>query len=173
MSEDSNAPTELKFYSIAHRWTREEIFRGQFSSFKACVEAAVTARADLTDADLAGANLTGANLTDANLAGAKSDFRSILDLTPNEVPALRAAIVAGNIDGSVYEGPCACLVGTIAKARRCTYNDIPGVVPASHRPAERLFSGLAPGHTPERNPIAKLIVEWIDEWTAERPTITA
>ena len=165
---DFNVHAKSKVYSIAHRWTRKEIFRGQFASFKVCVEAAVATGADLTGADLTGADLAGANLTRA-----KSDFRSILDLTPNEVPALRAAIVAGNIDGSVYEGPCACLVGTIAKARRCTYNDIPGVVPASHRPAERLFSGLAPGHTPERNPIAKLIVEWIDEWTAERPTITA
>jgi hypothetical protein len=52
--------------------TNHTLFEGDFSSLARCLEAAIQARADLSDADLSdadliGANLAGANLRDANL----------------------------------------------------------------------------------------------------------
>jgi hypothetical protein len=78
--------------------------------------------ANLSGADLWGANLSGADLSDANLSGAnlsdiKADFLSAVLRLPNELEAFRAAIIGGKIDGSTYSGECACLAGTLAKAR--------------------------------------------------------
>ena len=88
----------------------------------------------------------------------------MLDAAKDEVPALRAALVAGTVDGSCYHGACCCLVGTLEKARGggdgC-------VIPRdASRPAETWFFGIAPGHTPANNEFARLAVQWIDEWTA-------
>ena len=62
-------------YEIKHRITGAVLFELECGSLRVCVEAAVSARADLegadlTRADLAGANLAGAYLTGAYLAGA-------------------------------------------------------------------------------------------------------
>ena len=78
--------------------------------------------ANLSDADLSGADLSDANLSDANLSGAdlsraKNDFWDILIRAPREVAGLRAALVGGKVDGSTYQGSCACLVGSIANIR--------------------------------------------------------
>lgn len=130
----------------------------------------------LTDANLTGADLTGANLTRADLTGAdltdavlypiRDDLWAVLCSAPNEVPALREALLAGRVDGSAYEGDCACLVGTLANVRGCKYTDIPGLRPNSSRAAERWFMAIRPGHTPENSIPAKLAVEWVDEWMA-------
>ena len=124
--------------------------------------------ADLTRADLRGANLTGANLRGANLRGIRDDIRLILDITPAEVPGLLAKLRAGEIDGSCYEGACACLVGTVANLRACHYTNIPGLAPDSSRPAERWFTGIGRGATPDNNPVAAITDDWICEWLAER-----
>jgi uncharacterized protein YjbI with pentapeptide repeats len=133
--------------------------------------------ANLSDANLSGANLSGANLSDANLSGAylsdanlsavKADVFDILLRAPKEVAALRAALIAGKVDGSVYEGECACLVGTIANARGANYQELgAGITPDSGRPAESFFFAIKRGDTPETNSASKLAVEWIDEFTA-------
>jgi len=57
-------------FEIKHQLTGATIFKGDYVSMRACVEAAVEARADLADADLGRANLAGADLTDADLTGA-------------------------------------------------------------------------------------------------------
>ncbi len=139
--------------------------------------------ADLTDADLTDANLTRADLTDANLTranltradltGAREDFRAVLDAAPNEVAGLLLALREGRINGSRYEGECACLKGTIANIRGCSYTaldarcDAP-LYPDSNRPGERLFMGISPGHVPAINPVARIVEGWILEWQAER-----
>jgi len=138
--------------------------------------------ADLIDADLTGANLTGArltganltgadlidaDLTGANLTGARDDFRKILDLARPEVTGLLLAIREGRVDGSCYEGECACLVGTIGNLRGVAFDHLDGIRPDSARPAERLFMAISPGHVPAINPVAKIVEGWIVEWQAE------
>ncbi len=57
-------------FQIKCNFSAKVLFEGDYPTLKACVEAAVKARADLADANLAGADLADANLTRANLAGA-------------------------------------------------------------------------------------------------------
>ena len=57
-------------YEIKHRYTGAVMFSLECESLKLCVEAAVSAKADLRGANLSGANLRGANLSGANLRGA-------------------------------------------------------------------------------------------------------
>ena len=130
--------------------------------------------ADLSGANLSDANLRGANLSDANLRGAdlsdadlmqfKADFFEILIHAANEVAGLRDALVNGNVDGSTYTGPCACLVGTIANVRQSAYTDMQGIKPDSRRPAEQWFMNIRKGDTPETNQVSKITLEWVDEF---------
>jgi hypothetical protein len=120
----------------------------------------------LSDADLRGAVLSYAVLRDADLREQKNDFWSILLRTPNEITGLRAALVEGRVDGSTYEGACACLVGTIANVRGAVYDTMKGIQPDSGRPAERWFTGIRRGDTPETNQVSAITVEWLDEFVA-------
>ena len=145
-------------------------------------------RADLTGADLTGARLSGAHLTGADLTGAhlsradltgaaqagarlsgahlrpiKADLWMTLTQNRHEVAGLRAALVAGEIDGAQYSGACACLKGTIANIRGCSYTELE---PDASDPAECWFMAIRPGHTPENSSVAALTLEWIDEWLA-------
>ena len=151
--------------------------------------------ANLSGADLSGANLSGANLSDANLWRAdlsradlsradlsdiKADFLSEVLRLPNELEALRAAIIGGKIDGSTYSGECACLAGTLAKARGLEDyqgRDIgqgPTVFHASaSSPREKFFNAIRPGDTPESNGAAKIALAWTDEAIAIRDMIRA
>jgi hypothetical protein len=122
-------------------------------------------RADLSEADLSYANLSYANLSGADLSYAKEDLFKVLDCATAEVPGLLLALRNGRVDGSVYEGKCACLVGTLANVRGCNYRSIPGLVPDSSRPAERWFYGICKGMPAEHPRVAKTI-EWIEEWQA-------
>jgi hypothetical protein len=90
-----------------------------------------------------------------------------------EVPALRAAIVAGKIDGSTYGGECACLVGSLAKSAQVNYEKIPGLRPNSSRPAERWFINIKSGDTPETNQFSALALKWIDELLANLKAVGA
>jgi len=139
--------------------------------------------ADLSYADLSSANLSSANLRSANLRSAdlrsadlrsadlndiRNDFWSVLLFAHREIKALRMAIVDGKINGSVYAGDCACLVGTIAKARKCAVDSLEGNLrPNSSRPAERFFMGIKPGDTPDNNPVSKIVLEWLDTFVAQ------
>jgi uncharacterized protein YjbI with pentapeptide repeats len=127
------------------------------------------AGADLARADLAGADLAGAYLAGADLAPIREDVRAVLDTVPAEVSGLLAKLRAGEIDGTVYAGPCACLVGTIANMRGCALGALPPAIrPNSFRPAERFFLGIGLGATPDTNPVAAVVDDWIVEWQAER-----
>jgi uncharacterized protein YjbI with pentapeptide repeats len=138
--------------------------------------------ANLRGADLGGANLRGADLGGANLEGAdlggaktdeiKADLWSILDLAPAEVPGLLLALRESRVDGSVYEGECACLVGTIANVRGCHFEAIPGLEPSASRPAERWFLAINP-FLSVKHPVVALTIEWIEEWQALRAEAVA
>ena len=122
--------------------------------------------ANLRGANLRGADLRGANLGDADLTPIRDDLWAVLSGAPAEVPALLAAVRAGQIDGSTYTGTCACLVGTIANARRCSYEDIPTIAANASRPAERFFAAIRPGDTPATHEPSKIAEAWIAEWLA-------
>jgi uncharacterized protein YjbI with pentapeptide repeats len=132
---------------------------------------AVLSGADLRRAVLSGADLRSADLSDADLSGAvlseiKNDFILSILLLPDEIPFLRKTLVDGKINGSVYEGPCACLAGTMAKACNMKFNDFSAkkLMPISSSSLrERWFLGISEGHTPENSQIAKITLEWIDE----------
>ncbi len=138
--------------------------------------------ADLSSADLSYANLSSANLSSANLRSANlrsanlryADLRGIpFDKLPTsyinlasrdmlfifqslkgELPFLREKLIKGEVNGRVYEGDCACLVGTLANAdggleKVC--ETIPYYDKGTHNPAEAWFLNISKGDTPEDN----------------------
>jgi hypothetical protein len=64
-----------------------------------------------------------------------------------EVPGLIAALVEGRVDGSQYEGECACLVGTLANVRGAEYTTAFPDFSSSH-PAEQWFLMIRKGDKP-------------------------
>lgn len=95
----------------------------------------------------------------------KADFYRVLDASKNEVGFLAASLKEGRVDGHFYEGECACLIGTVAKAKGCSYGRLTGGLrPDASRPAERWFLAIRAGDTPEINPISKITLDWIYEW---------
>ena len=146
-------------FEIKSRWNGSVLFSLKTNSIKSAVEAGVTSGADLRGANLGGANLGGANLTVI-----RDDLWAVLSSAPAEVAGLRQAIAEGKIDGSTYEGSCACLVGTLANVRHCKYDAIPTLSPNSSRPAEQFFLAIQPGDTPENSQFSKLALEWVDTW---------
>ena len=49
-------------FEIKHRWSGAVLFELECGSLKLCVEAAVKAKANLSEADLSGPDLSGADL---------------------------------------------------------------------------------------------------------------
>jgi uncharacterized protein YjbI with pentapeptide repeats len=151
----------------------------------------------LRGANLRGANLRGAYLGGAYLGGAnllaedprgplwstKLDLWSVLDQAPAEVGGLRAALVEGRVNGSTYEGACACLVGTIANVRQISVHEI-DIPQDSSRPAEQWFMPIAEGHkTVELDALdkdtsegvfrASVALVWVDQWIEKSNKIAA
>ncbi len=128
----------------------------------------------LRDADLRGAVLRDADLRDAVLRDAvlrsfKADLWMTLTQSGDEVPALVAALREGRVNGSQYEGECACLVGTLANARgehyRAAFPDA-----TSRHPAEQWFlmirEGDKAGDDSAGGFAAAKALEWVLEWCA-------
>jgi hypothetical protein len=132
-------------------------------------------------ADLRGADLRDADLSDASLQHFKQDLIAEVLRLPNELEALRAAISAGQINGSSYGGQCACLAGTLAKAHGegagyDGYDIALGNVTFhadAHSPREQWFMSIKEGDTPETSPTAALALEWVNEAIAIRDNIRA
>ena len=123
--------------------------------------------ADLRGVDLSGANLGGANLSGANLRAFKADLWMTLAQNCAEIPALIASLREGRVDGSQYEGDCACLVGTIANAKNINYATLEH---NSDNPAERWFMMIHKGDKPSDDTgggyAAKMALEWALEFCA-------
>lgn len=117
-------------------------------------------------ANLEGAKLEGANLQWAKLQGIKGDFFARMTLMPQEVPALRQAIIDGKINGSSYsDGDCACFVGTMERV-----SGLPkGACPIPREPnsaTERWFLAIRRGDTPDSNEVSAITLNWVDEFIA-------
>lgn len=106
--------------------------------------------------------------TDASLASMRADYFEVLSRAIPEIPKLREAIIEGRVEGSTYQGPCACLVGTIANARMVHYCNLEGIMPDAGRPAERFFWAIGEGDTPENSEYSRLALRWLDEFVAEQ-----
>lgn len=140
--------------------------------------------ADLHDADLRGADLhyadlSGATLYRADLSGAKlcaaklsvlrRDVEHVLFANPNEALAVADALDAGRVNGSIYEGECACLIGTLLNARRakgvpCAITDFEC---DASRPAEQWFKQFIPGRSSANYEPARITAQWIRDWHAK------
>ncbi len=121
--------------------------------------------ANLSGANLSGANLSGADLSGANLRSFKADMWMTLTENKTEALGLILALKEGRIDGSQYEGECACLVGTIANSKGVNYSTLPY---NSSNPAERWFLMISKGDKPTDKTgggfASKMALEWATEW---------
>ena len=157
--------TKTKF-QIKNRFTGNILFEYESETLKDTVVKAIE-----SDADLSGAYLSGANLRGADLTPIKNDLFVVLLHAIHEIPNLKKAIIEGKIDGSTYTGDCACLSGTVHKAaienngpQQKQREDLIMACRDSSRPIEMFFCGISPGHTPENNQAAKLVMDWIEEF---------
>lgn len=120
-----------------------------------------------------------ANLSYANLSAVKADFLAAVLNLPNELEFLRDAIAEGRINGSSYSGDCACLAGTLARAKgiECYFGQrIRGgrtFTSDASSPRERFFFAIKTGDTPETNPASRIVLEWTDEAIAMRDNCRA
>jgi uncharacterized protein YjbI with pentapeptide repeats len=137
--------------------------------------------ADLSSASLSYADLSCADLSRANLSKVKQDFLAEVLHLPNELEALKDALLAGQVDDSIYSGSCACLANTLAKAHGISnYNggDINlgnNIVfhANAESPREMFFTAIRPGDTPEKNGVARIALQWTEEAIAIRDMIRA
>jgi hypothetical protein len=130
----------------------------------ACLRGANLRDADLRGADLRGADLRGAVLSDAVLRPIKADFFMILALGHKEVLNLVAALRDGRVDGSTYDGECACLVGTLENS------GAEGIPHDAGSPAESWFApirkGVKPGDEGEGGFRSETALAWALEYCA-------
>ncbi|GFP29034.1 hypothetical protein HKBW3S33_02450, partial [Candidatus Hakubella thermalkaliphila] len=101
------------------------------------------------------------------------DMLFVFEHLKAELPALRELLIEGRIDGTQYEGECACLIGSLAKigggiAKVC--KAIPFYEKGLHNPGEQWFYQIAVGDTPANSFFAKHAVELIDIVLAESVT---
>ena len=155
------------------------IYESEKPTLKEAVVEANLYGANLREANLYGANLYEADLRGANLRGmtldklpadfinqCSRDILFILGCLKHEVPFLREKLVAGGVDGSQYEGECACLVGTLAKGADQAVEQTCAVIPfydrGTHNPGEQWFLNIREGDTPENNEFAAHALKLID-----------
>jgi len=128
--------------------------------------------ADLTGASLAGArlggaDLTGTNLNEAELGYIRDDLWVVLCTAPEEAAGLLEALRAGKVDGSVYEDECGCLAGTTAEASLAmgaSHDPMDDFLPDLDRDAERWFSGIKNGDTPDTSELVAITAGWVADW---------
>ena len=137
---------------------------------------AVLRDADLSGADLRGAVLRDANLSDADLRGAvlrsfKADLWLTLSYAHDEIPGFIAALREGRVNGSTYEGECACLVGTLANVRGVHFETAFPDHSSSH-PAEQWFLMIRKGDKPGDDTGGGFAAAKALEWTLEYCALT-
>ncbi len=135
--------------------------------------------ADLREANLYGADLRGADLREANLRGAdlyklpvdfinqcSRDMLFIFERLKSELGYLKEILMGGKIDGSVYEGECACLVGTLAHGKSKEVEKVCEAIPfyekGTQNMGETWFLAIHKGDTPENNQFAAHVLKLIE-----------
>jgi hypothetical protein len=81
----------------------------------------------------------------------------IMEHLKAEVPFLKEKLLAGEVDGTQYEGECACLVGTLGNADGgvdAVCQAIPFYTKGTHNPGEQWFLNIHEGDTPKTNEFA-------------------
>jgi hypothetical protein len=128
--------------------------------------------ANLRDANLRGANLSGADLRGADLRSFKADMWMTLSYARAEIPAFIQSMLAGRIDGSQYEGECACLVGTLSNIRGKNFAD---AFPdhSSRNPAEQWFLMIRKGDKPGDETGGGFAISKALEWALEYCDVTS
>ncbi len=141
---------------------------------------------NLRGADLSSADLRGADLSSADLYGAKNlpqwyinvcarDLLFVFEHLKNELPGLREKLVQGKVNGTQYEGDCACLIGSLAniqdKSTKEVCNYLPFYDMGLHNYGEQWFWNIKEGDTPESNEFSKQAVFLIDMVLAKKPKI--
>jgi len=124
--------------------------------------------ADLSYANLSSADLSSADLRSANLSDTRKDFLAVLFPLKNEVAEFYKHLLDGRIDGSKYEGECACLKGTFANIKKCDYKTLN---PDDKSSSEILFLAIKEGDTPETNPVSAIVKEWTLEFMKDHGLI--
>ena len=165
-------------FEIKHRWNGEILFKIETDSWKLAVEAAIKAKADLRSADLRSAK----NIPQSYINICSRDMLFVFEHLKSELPFLRKALIDGKVNGTQYAGDCACLIGTLAKAKNITTLDdiekkicplIPFYDMGLHNPGEQWFWQIREGDTPDKSFFAKHAVELIDSivkpTTAKKP----
>ena len=160
----------MKFQILA-RWSNTVRFECELTDEEAALpvrdqRGIAIKKALKSDSNLRDSNLRGSDLSDSNLTPIRDDLWAVLSGAPLEVDGLLSALKEGRVDGSTYEGECACLVGTIAHVAGTNYGSLAIVKPDSSRPIERFFMGIRKGDTPETNQVSALAVEWTEDWRA-------
>ena len=122
-------------------------------------------------ADLRGADLK--NLPEDFINQCSRDMLFIFEHLKSELPFLREKLLAGKVNGTQYEGECACLIGTLANGdggieKVCSA--IPFYKKGTHNPGEQWFLNIKEGDTPKNNEFAKHVLMLID-MVLEKPKL--
>ena len=94
----------------------------------------------------------------------KIDFFGRMLILKNEVKYLKEKLISGEIDGTSYDGYCACFIGTCANNKKIKYNEITGIKLDAYSPTEIWFFQIKKGDNPENSKFAKLTLDWIEEF---------
>ena len=138
-----------------------------------------TIRDTLEQAVKSGANLRGAYLSDANLRGhdektlpiqyinlCSRDMLFVFQHLKHELPYLREKLIEGKVNGSQYEGECACLIGSLGKGKMDCVRKVVSAIPyydmGTHNYGEQWFLAIKEGDTPKNSFFVKHAVKLID-----------
>ncbi len=80
------------------------------------------------------------------------------------MPHLKKMLIEGKVDGSQYEGDCACLVGTLAHGNKVdkVCESIPFYQKGTHNMGETWFLNIREGDTPESNEFSAHVLKLIE-----------
>ena len=114
--------------------------------------------------DLRGANLKKLPVDFINQCS--RDMLFIFQQLKDELPAFKEKLLAGKVNGSQYEGDCACLLGTFAKVKKEKVDKVCKVIPfyekGTHNMGEAWFLNIKEGDTPKSNGFANHVLKLIE-----------